>query len=70
MITRKPKNIVYFTAKVYIPSSYYKQDYLQDHPLTLQIDRAQASGIPCSSSSPGKQIPLYCPEGNTENHFY
>jgi hypothetical protein len=69
-ITRKPTNIVYFIAKVYIPSRYYKQGYLQDHPLTLQIDRAQASGIPCSSSSPGKQISPYCPKGNKENHLH
>jgi hypothetical protein len=45
-IARKPTNIVYFTTKIYIPSSYCKQGYLQGHPLTLQIDRAQASGIP------------------------
>jgi hypothetical protein len=69
-IAKKPSNIVYFTTKKYIPSSYYKQGYLQDHPLTLQIDRAQALRIPCSASSPHKQISPYCLEGKTKSHLH
>jgi hypothetical protein len=55
MIARKATNIFYFTRKVYVPSGYYKQDYLQDHPSTLQTGRVQASGTPYFSSFPDRQ---------------
>jgi hypothetical protein len=65
----KPINITYFTSKSVIPSSYYKQGYLQVHPSTLQIRQALASGILYSLPFLDKQISPCCLVGNIESHL-